>query len=78
MNIDKLSTEEFFTTVNEIYGYYKLRLPRDIAVALFISIEKDTENLSFRLDKQILRGQAKLDKLLSRLNPDLHKKLFHG
>ncbi len=78
MNINKLSTEEFFTTVNEIYGYYKFRLPRDIVVALFISIEKDTENLSFKLDKQILRGQAKLDKLLSRLNPELHKKLFHG
>ena len=78
MNIDKLSTEEFYTTVKEIHGYYNFRLPRDIAVALFISIEKDTENFTFRLNNQILRGQEKLDKLLSRVNPELHKKLFHG
>lgn len=76
MNIDKLSNEEYFSAISEIDSYYRYKLPKDVRVALFVSIEKDKDRTLYKLERQITRGQEKLYKLLLQRNPELHKKLF--
>lgn len=76
MNIDKLTKKEYFSAISEINSYYCYKLPKDVHVALFVSIEKDKDRMLNKLERQISRGQEKLYKLLLQRNPELHKKLF--
>jgi hypothetical protein len=77
MNIDNLSTRDYCSLINQINFYYKYKLPKDVLVALFFSIEHDQDRIFYKLEKQISMGKLKLDKLLLRMNPELHQKLFH-
>jgi hypothetical protein len=77
MNIDNLSTKDYCSLINQINFYYKYKLPKDVLVALFFSIEHDQDRIFYKLEKQISMGKLKLDKLLLRMNPELHQKLFH-
>ena len=77
MNIDNLSTKDYCSLINQINFYYKYKLPKDVLVTLFFSIEHDQDRIFYKLEKQISMGKLKLDKLLLRMNPELHQKLFH-
>ena len=77
MNIDNLSTKDYCSLINQINFYYKYKLPKDVLVALFFSIEHDQDRMFYKLERQISMGKIKLDKLLLRMNPELHQKLFH-
>ena len=77
MNIDNLSTKDYCSLINQINFYYKYKLPKDVIVALFFSIEHDQDRMFYKLERQISMGKIKLDKLLLRMNPELHQKLFH-
>jgi len=77
MNIDNLSTKDYCSLIIQINFYYKYKLPKDVLVALFFSIEHDQDRIFYKLEKQISMGKLKLDKLLLRMNPELHQKLFH-
>jgi hypothetical protein len=77
MNIDNLSTKDYYSLINQINFYYKYKLPKDVLVALFFSIEHDQDRIFYKLERQISMGKLKLDKLLLRMNPELHQKLFH-
>ena len=77
MNIDNLSTKDYYSLINQINFYYKYKLPKDVLVALFFSIEHDQDRIFYKLEKQISMGKLKLDKLLLRMNPELHQKLLH-
>ena len=39
MNIDNLSTKDYYSLINQINFYYKYKLPKDVIVALFFSVD---------------------------------------